>query len=163
MLLVVGSGNAGAGNAAHFHGHADGWPSFARHAMLQCHGKTLGCSTPVVRQGSTPPSTSPFKICQQPSSWRHACLQVITQTIQVDLQNATTEANRVEMLLRQERLKLIKEKIKASDSSANVSQVQGGNNKLTFHPTYMLDTYWYVWVSCDIEASFQKMIWAKKP
>ena len=88
---------------------------------------------------------------------------MITQTIQVDLQNATTEANRVEMLLRQERLKLIKEKIKASDSSANVSQVQGGNNKLTFQPTKTLDTYWYVRISCDIEASFQKMIWAKKP
>ena len=55
-------------------------------------------------------------------------LQVINNTIQVDLKNATEDANRVEMCLRQERLKLIKEKIVANDSSANVSGVKGGES-----------------------------------
>ena len=51
---------------------------------------------------------------------------MINSTISKDLQNATKEANSCEMALRQERLKLIKEKITAADSGANVNNVAGG-------------------------------------
>ena len=76
------------------------------------------------------------------SSWSFSSLkstgdefQVINSTISKDLAKATQEANRCEMALRQERLKLIKQKITAADAGANVSDVKGGTH--TCKPAHM--------------------------